>query len=92
MIVLSQYCGQLGLRVFHSVTFINDHVNPSDLAQDRTILNDILKGGQKHLEIAISDFLLQRSARIGRTFVNNGRHRWSPFFKFQGPVSQSPEM
>lgn len=89
MVVLSQYHGQLGLGVFHSVTFINDHMDPSDFTQNGAVFDDIFKRGQQDLEAAVFNVMLQGATDIRRAFVDNGGNRRGPFFKFQSPIGQS---
>ena len=50
-VILVERLTQFTLDVFHSVTLINDHVYPLDLAENRSFLDNVLVSRQADLEI-----------------------------------------
>jgi hypothetical protein len=54
-VILVQSLRQLGLDVLHPVSFIDNHVNPFDLGQQRSFLDDVLVRRHTDLEVARSN-------------------------------------
>lgn len=78
MIKLAKHLDKSRVGVLHAVTFINNQMQPTDLAKNRAILDDVLKGRKKHLEFTETDIRLQRLSNIGGSLVYNGLDIWSP--------------
>ena len=53
LVVAPKDIHQLARMVLHSVTLIDDDVVPTDLRQHGFILDDVLVGGQQHVELAM---------------------------------------
>ena len=83
MIVLSQHKDELGIGVFHTVAFVDDQMQPFDFAQQGPVLDNVLKGGQEHLEITASNIHLQVATHRRRAFVYNGGYGRSPLVEFK---------
>jgi hypothetical protein len=64
----------------------DNHMHPFCLAQDRSILDDILVSCKQDLELAHSDFVLQLTTLQRIALVRGHTHRWRPLRKFGGPI------
>lgn len=51
-VVLRERLRQLGLGVLHPVAFVDDHVHPLDLAEQRLLADDVLERRDDDLELA----------------------------------------
>ena len=71
------------------MTFINNHVEPLDLAEDRSILDDKFVRGQEDLKLSISDLILVYLSSIGRPFVHDSLDARCPLLKLVVPIRQS---
>jgi len=56
-VLLAQGLSELGLGVFHAMTFVDDDVLPLDLAQGRLVVQDILVRGQYDVELLVFEML-----------------------------------
>lgn len=72
------------------MSFVNDHVQPFDFAEKRSILDDVFKSRQQHLETALPNLHLKVASHLWRAFVNNLCNGGRPLVEFQIPIGQRP--
>jgi hypothetical protein len=66
----------------------DDHMNPLDLAQDWTVLDNVLVRCEQHLKLTIAQLALQHPS-LGRVaFVRNGLNLGCPFCELTRPIRQ----
>jgi hypothetical protein len=71
------------------MTLIDDHVNPLDLGEEWTILDDVLVRGEKNLEIGLSHPLLFNLAGVWSSSIADEVNGRSPFLELVLPVGES---
>ena len=91
MVVLCDGTAQFGVGVLHAVTFVDDHVQPLDFTQDRSVLDDKLVRGEENLELPAADLLRVVLTLVRRSLVHDARDRWRPLFELVVPVRQGTE-
>lgn len=73
------------------MSLIDDHVQPLDLGQKWSILDDVLVSRQENLEVPLSDLLLCRFTLSRSSFVRDDSDGRSPSFEFGNPVRHRRE-
>ena len=68
------------------MTFIDNHVDPLDLTQNWSILDDILVGRQEDLELARAHIALEHTTLGGVALVRDGLNGGSPLGELSGPI------
>ena len=91
VVVLCDGTAQFGVGVLHAVTFVDDHVQPLDFTQDRSVLDDKLVRGEENLELPVADLLRVVLTLVRRSLVHDARDRWRPLFELVVPVRQGTE-
>jgi len=71
------------------MTLIDDHVDPFDLGEERSILDDILVSGEQNVEIGIPHLLLFNLASIWSSSIADEVDTRCPFLEFMLPVRKS---
>lgn len=87
-IVLRQSLRELAVGVLHTVTFVDDHVDPFVLCEERSVLNDVLVGREEDLERVPLDLVLQTLPDWGRPLVDHHFDARGPLGKLQRPVAE----
>lgn len=73
------------------MSFVNDHMDPLDLSQEGSILDDVFVSRQENLESTGSNFVLRLFSLRRRSFVRNHLDGWCPLFEFHDPIRHSRE-
>lgn len=73
------------------MSFIDNHVDPFDLGQQRSFLDDILVGSHTDLEITRSDSTILFLSLEWTTFENDTSNGRCPSFEFKSPIGQCRE-
>ena len=61
-------------------------MNPSNLSQDWSVLDDVLIRREQHLELAHPDLVLQRTTLLRVALVRDHIHTRCPLRKLAGPI------
>ena len=77
---------ELALRVLHAVTFVDDHMDPIQPTENRSIFDDVLVSGKQDLELADPGIVLQRFPLSRVTLVRYRLDTRSPLRKLSGPI------
>lgn len=77
---------QLRLSVLHSVTFVDDHMNPLDLGEQRSIFDDVFVRRKQDLELSLANFPLRLFSLGRRPLVRNHLDGRSPLFELHDPI------
>ena len=83
--------GELALRVLHAVTLVDDHMDPLDLGEEGTILDDVLVRREEDLEAALTNLPLRLLALRRRALVRDHLDRRRPLFELHDPVGHRRE-
>ncbi len=75
-VIVSNACGQL----------TDYHMNPLHSTQDRAVLNDILIGSEKNLELSHADLILQTTSLCGITLVGDHVDAGRPLCELVRPI------
>lgn len=59
------------MMIFHSVSFIDDHVLPPKLRKHRFVLNDVFIGGEKYIQLGCPHLALNDPSYLWRPFVDH---------------------
>lgn len=70
------------------MAFINDHVEPLNLAEQRPVADDVLKCRQQDLKLAAANVHLHVAPHVGRALVHDLADCRRPLVKLQRPVGQ----
>ena len=90
-VVLVQCLRQLRLDILHSVSFIDNHVDPFDLGQERSFLDDVFVGRHADLEIARSDTPILLTSSQWGSLEHDSPDSRCPSLEFHCPIGQSRE-
>ena len=72
------------------MSFVDDHVLPTDLAQDALLLQHVVVGREQHVELATSNLVLHLLARVFVALVDDLDHMRRPLVQLQVPVGNRP--
>jgi hypothetical protein len=90
-VVLTEGDRELALGVLHSMTFVDDHVDPLDLTEERLFSDDVLERRDEDLEVTTLDSRRGVSSSLGRALVDDGRDGGRPLFELERPVGDGRE-
>lgn len=90
-VVLTEGDRELALGVLHSMTLVDDHVHPLDLAEERLLPNDVLECRDKDLEVAALDLCSRDSTSFDRSLEDDSRDRRRPLLELERPVGDRRE-
>ena len=79
---------EFAVMIFHTMTFIDDHVLPRQFGQHRLVPDDVLVSGEQNIELDRSHLVLDVAAHRRRTFVANDVDRRRPLVKLERPIRQ----
>ena len=68
------------------MTLVDNHMNPLNLRQQLSVLDDIFVRREEDLEISVLDFDLSSASLGGRTFVRDHSNGRGPFLELHDPV------
>lgn len=87
-VVLVKRLTEFTLDILHPMTFVDNHVYPLDLAQQRSLLDDVLVRREADLEVERSD-LVVLILSLGRgAFENHRSDGRCPFLELHRPIGQ----
>lgn len=90
-ILLAQCLSELGLGVLHPMAFVYDNVLPVNLAESRLVVQNILVGGQHHIELIIFEMLSEDRTLAFLALVDDNSDIRSPGGELFHPVVNRSE-
>ena len=77
--------------VLHTMTFVDDHINPFGLAEDCAVFNDEFVGCKEDLPVLLTDGDGEVSADLRSAFVTDYFDGRCPSSEFESPIGHGTE-